>query len=278
MPAAAVEVVDDRGVTVVLPTPARRIVTLAPHLTELLFAAGAGDRLVGTVAYSDFPAAARAVPRVGDSGSLDLERLLALRPELVVVWRGGTSKAQLDLLAGLGVPLYHDAPRTLADIARSIERLGALAGTDTAAAAAASAYRTRLAALGARHAGAAPVTVFHQVWDRPLMTVGGGHLISQAIALCGGRNVFDGLRAAAPGVSMEAVLDADPEVIGSTGAGGPAEAGMRAWLDWPRLRAVARGNLYVLPPELISQPVPRLLDGIEQLCAALDTARSRRPH
>ena len=274
---SALTVVDDRGVRIELAAPAQRIVTLAPHLTELIFAAGAGERIVGTVAYSDFPAAAQRIERVGDASALDLERLVALRPDLVVVWQGGTPQRQLDVLAALGLPLYYQQPRSLESIADSLERFGALAGTSALARPAAARFRERLAGIAARYRGRPPVSVFHQVWDRPLMTVGGGHLISQVIALCGGRNIFEGLSTLAPVVSTEAVLDADPELIVGAGTGTPSEAGLGAWLAWPQLRAVSRGNLHVLPPDLISQAGPRILDGAQQLCDAMDAARRRRP-
>ena len=273
--AGAFGVIDDRGVRIELAAPARRIVTLAPHLTELMFAAGAGDRIVGTVAYSDFPAAAQRIERVGDAGAIDLERLVALRPDLVVVWLGGTPQRQLDVLAGLGLPLYYQQPRNLESIADSLERFGALAGTSALAMPAAARFRDRLASLAARYRGSAPVDVFHQVWDRPLMTVGGAHLISQVIALCGGRNIFSALSTLAPVVSVEAVLDADPQVIGGAGDGSLREAGLSSWLAWPQLRAVARGNLYVVPPDLISQAGPRVLDGAERVCSVVERARVR---
>ena len=273
----ALPVVDDRGGTIDLAGPARRIVALAPHLTELLFAAGAGDRIVATVAYSNFPEAARKLPRIGDAHAIDLERLVGLKPDLVIAWAGGSSQPQLEVLKALGIAVYQDAPQDLDHIARSIERFGQLAGTGAVAGPAAAHLRSRLAGLRQRHAGRSEVSVFHQVWDRPLMTVGGRHLISQVLGLCGGRNVFAGLAAPAPHVAFEAVLEADPEVIVSAGEGTPHAAGLGAWLAWPRLRAVARGNLVVVAPDLISQPVPRLLDGAEQVCAALEAARQRRP-
>ncbi len=274
--AAALALVDDRGTRIELPAPARRIVTLAPHLTELMVTAGAGDHLVGTVAYSEFPPAVRRLPRVGDARALDLEGLVALRPDLVVVWLGGTPQAQLDVLAALGLRLYYQAPRSLAHIAETIERFGQAAGTADVARLAATRFRERLSALAARPYSGPPVTVFHQVWDRPLMTVGGDHLISEVIALCGGRNVFASLGALAPVVSVEAVLDADPELIGAAGEGSARDAGLGVWLDWPALRAVRRANLYVVPGDLISQAGPRVLDGAERLCGAMDQARARR--
>jgi iron complex transport system substrate-binding protein len=275
--AQALTIVDDRGAALELPGPARRIVSLAPHITELLFAAGAGSSVVGVVAYSNYPAAAQRLPKVGDVNALDLERIVALKPDLVMVWQQGSPQGQLDVLAALGLPVYYNQPRSLDDIARTLERFGELAGTRATAEAAARAFRQRLAALRARYRGRDTVTVFHQIWDQPLMTVNGEHLISQVLALCGGRNVFGDLPPLVPHVAIEAVLDADPEVIGAAGTGSAAEAGLGAWFGWPRLRAIARGNVYVIDPDLISRHSPRILDGAEQLCAALDAARARRP-
>ena len=270
-------IVDDRGAALELRGPARRIVSLAPHITELLFAAGAGSSVVGVVAYSNYPAAAQRLPKVGDVNALDLERIVALKPDLVMVWQQGSPQGQLDVLAALGLPVYYNQPRSLDDIARTLERFGELAGTRATAEAAARDFRQRLAALRARYRGRDTVTVFHQIWDQPLMTVNGEHLISQVLALCGGRNVFGDLPPLVPHVSIEAVLDADPEVIGAAGTGSPVEAGLGSWFGWPRLRAIARGNVYVIDPDLISRHSPRILDGAEQLCAALDAARTRRP-
>ena len=275
--AQALTVVDDRGAALELAGPARRIVSLAPHITELLFAAGAGDSVVGVVAYSNYPAAAQRLPKVGDVNALDLERIVALKPDLVMVWQQGSPQAQLDVLSALGLPVYYNQPRSLDEIARTLERFGALAGTRRTADAAARAFRQRLAALRAHYRGRDTVTVFHQIWDQPLMTVNGEHLISQVLALCGGRNVFGDLPPLVPHVSIEAVLDADPEVIGAAGTGSAAQAGLGLWSGWPRLRAIARGNVYVIDPDLISRHSPRILDGAEQLCAALDAARARRP-
>lgn len=274
----ALTLTDDRGAAVTLPHgPAQRIVSLAPHITELLYAAGAGAHVVGTVAFSDWPPAARTLPRVGDVNALDLERVVELEPDLVIVWASGSPRAQLDVLAALGVPVYYDEPRSLDAIGESIERFGELAGTSATARPAAARYRERLAALRTRWRARDPVSVFHQVWDEPLMTVNDASLISQVIALCGGRNVFGALRALVPQVSIESVLDADPEVIGTAATGTPAEAGLGLWSGWPHLRAVARGNFYVVDPDLLTRHTPRILDAAEQVCTALEAARARRP-
>jgi iron complex transport system substrate-binding protein len=277
-PVSALEVTDDRGTRIELAGPAQRIISLAPHITELLFAAGAGERVVGVVEYSNHPQAAKRVPRVGDTRSLDLERIIALRPDLVIVWLTGSPQTQLDVLTALGLPIYYNEPRSLDQIGVTIERFGELAGTSTAAQSAAREYRTRLATLRQRYRGREPVTVFHQIWEQPLMTVNGEHLISHVLQLCGGQNIFAGLRTFTPHVVAEAVLEANPEVIGTGGRGNVKDAGLGTWLGWPQLRAVQRNNLYVVDPDLISQHVPRILDGAQQICESLDAARQRRPN
>jgi iron complex transport system substrate-binding protein len=287
---APVSVVDDAGHTVTLARPAQRIVAVAPHITELLFAAGAGGQLVGVDAWSNHPAAATALPRVGDLYALDLERIVALKPDLIVVWRNGNSQRQLDVLRALGLPIYEDGPTRLDDIARSIGRLGRLAGHATTADAAAAEMRRELAGLRQRFAAQAPVTVFYQVWNEPLLTVNDGTLIGDVIALCGGRNVFGHLPMQAPRVNVEAVLEADPQLIVAAGLGPAASAGPAAdvaapaaddpafapWRRWPRLRAVREHGLVSLPDDLISRHTPRVLQGAGRLCAAIQAARTRR--
>jgi iron complex transport system substrate-binding protein len=272
-----IAVTDDLGARIALAAPARRIVSLAPHITELLFAAGAGAQVVGAVEYSDYPPEAKALPRVGSSSRLDFEALLALQPDLAVGWPSGNSPEALQRLKRLGLPVFASEPGALPELATTIERLGALAGTPAAAARAAAQYRDRLAALRTRYAGRPQVSVFYAIWDRPLQTVNDAHLISDVIRLCGGRNVFGGLRALAPTVNEEDVVRADPEAIVASGSGEERPEWLDDWKRWPRLTAVARGNLYVVPPQLIQRPTPRVLDGAERLCEALDQARRKRP-
>ena len=274
---AEIRVVDDNGETVVLREPARRIISLAPHVTELLYAAGAGDRIVGAVEYSDYPGAARRIPRIGDNVQLDLERIVALKPDLIVVWLHGNAQRQLDKLAKLGIPVFYNEPHRLGDIARSLGQFGRLAGTEAVAARAARAFATREAELRARYAGRAPVRVFYQIWQRPLMTVNGEHLISDVIRLCGGQNVFADLKPLVPVISTEAVLEADPEAIGTAIIDAKAQDGLESWKKWPRLTATARGNYFFIPADLISRHTPRILEGAQQMCEHLDVARARRP-
>ncbi|MBR0568037.1 cobalamin-binding protein [Azoarcus sp. L1K30] len=276
-PAAAstVSIRDDSGTDLTLAQPARRIVSLAPHLTELLFAAGAGSKVVGVVSYSDFPEAAKSLPHVGSYNNVDLEALIALKPDLVVAWKSGNRDAHLDRLAALGVPVYINEPRNLDDVARALESLGTLAGTDTIARAAAEQYRTRLQDLRTRYSGLSPVRTFYQVWDRPLMTINGEHLIGDVMRLCGGENVFAALPQLAPTVSVEAVLAANPEAIVASGMGDERPEWLDQWRRWPSLAAVARNNLFFIPPTLIQRHTPRILDGAARLCEQLDNARQR---
>ncbi|HHH35257.1 MAG TPA: cobalamin-binding protein [Gammaproteobacteria bacterium] len=256
-----------------LPVPAQRIVSLAPHLTELLFSAGAGERIVGTVAYSDYPPEARRIPRVGDAFHLDLERILALRPDLVVAWRSGIRDEDLQRLRTLGFPVYVADSTRLAGIASELEDLGRLAGTGKQARAAARDYLDRLRALTARYQGRAPVTVFYQVWDRPLMTVSDRHVIGQVIRRCGGRNPFGDLAELTPTVDPEALVAADPQVMIAAAGGGDPFA---RWRDMPVLRAVRAGHLFTVPGDWISRPSLRLLQGMARVCAILDEVRDAR--
>ena len=272
-PAAPVSAQDDAGRTVTLPAPARRIVSLAPHATEILYAAGAGARLVGAIAHSDYPPAARQLPSVGGAATFDVERIAALRPDLVVAWSSGNSPGKIARLRSLGIPVFESEPRDFAAIGSSLERLGRLAGTDAAGRAAALAFEKRRQALAAKYAHRAPVRVFYQVWRAPLMTLNGSHLVSQALTLCGGENVFAALPQLAPAVSLEAVLQADPEAI-FAGSGEPGA--LDDWRRWPRLAAVARGNLFTVPSDTMTRPGPRILDGTETLCRQLESARAKR--
>ena len=272
-----VSAVDSDGRRVALRVPAQRIVSLAPHVTEVLFAAGAGPQVVGTVEYSDYPPEAEAIRRVGGYSRLDFEAILALKPDLLVGWASGNGLDTLQRLRQLGVPVFASQPGTLPELGTTIEKLGALAGTSAAARRSAAEFRARLAALRARYAGRDEVSVFYAIWNRPPITVNDAHLISDVIRLCGGRNVFGRLRTLAPAINEEDVVRADPEAIVASGIGDESPEWLDDWKRWPRLTAVARGTLYVVPPQLIQRATPRVLDGAERLCAALDDARRKRP-
>ncbi len=275
--AAGISVRDDTGATVSLAQPAQRIVTLSPHLAETVFAAGAGGQIVGTVDYSNYPEAARRIPRVGGYSRFDLEAVVALKPDLIIAWEGGNAPAHLQKLRRLGLPVYLSQINRLEDIAGEIERIGALAGTRQSADTAARTFRQRLVDLQARYAGRPVVRTFYEVWHQPLKTVGGQQFISSVIRLCGGENVFGTLTATAPDVTVEAVLAANPEAIIASGMGEARPEWLDDWQARPGLLAAQRQNLFFIPPDLIQRHTPRLLDGAERLCQYLETARSRRP-
>lgn len=272
------------GVAVVLPHSdggelalegtAQRIVTLAPNLAELVFAAGAGDRLAGTVEYSNFPVAARQVPRVGDAFRIDLEGVLALRPDLVIAWPSGNPPGALEKLTQLGIKVWRIEIRTPEEIADRVEHIARAAGSGPTGTAMALQLRERLEALRLEHAGKAPVSYFYQVSARPLYTVNGSHIISRALALCGATNVFADLPALAPQVSREAVVAANPmAMIAPRAVNGPAD--LEAWRDWPAMRAVRNQALLYLPADSISQATPRLPDALDSACSFIDGARQR---
>jgi iron complex transport system substrate-binding protein len=265
-PAAAIRLVDDAGQTLEFERPPQRIISLTPHLTELLFAVGAGAQLVGVDSASDYPQAARALPRVGDYSRVNFERVLALRPDLVLVWVGGNRVADIHGLEKMGLPVLHTQATRLDDVARLLRLIGQASGHAPEGEAAARDYSAKLAALQAGAARQRPVSVFYQVWDRPLMTVGGSHWISDALALCGARNVFADLRAASPVVSREAVLRRAPELIVG---GSDAPDLRRQWQRFGSLPAVKNQAFARVDADRLHRPTPRLIEGVAELCAAV---------
>jgi len=253
----------------------RRIVTLAPHLAELVCAAGACERLVGVVAYSDFPEAVARLPQVGDAFTVNAERLLALRPDLVLAWDGGTPREQQERLRALGLRVEPVRVQTLEEVAQALRRVGGWLGTRDAAERAAQEYLGRLDALRRAHARAAPLRVMYQMEVQPAFTVNRDSPISQAIALCGGQNVFAGLPRLSAPVGREAVIAADPEAI-VFGRQENAAAIREFWARHPHVAAARRGALYAVDASLLARSTPRLVQGVEELCAALSDARKRR--
>jgi iron complex transport system substrate-binding protein len=271
---AQVRVLDVDGHAVELPAPARRVISLAPHLTELMFAIGAGDRVVGTVEYADFPEAATRVPRVGDSSLLDLERIVAMKPDLVLVWRHGNSPQQLQRLAALKLPTYASEARTLADIARTMRDLGTLTGVPDRAAQRAATFEAAVSALRSRYADRRRVEVFYQIWNQPLITINGEHLISQVLELCGARNVFATARLLTPTVTEEAVLLANPDAIVAGWSDSFGQAPLDSWRRLTAMRAVRQGRLLQVDPDLLHRQSDRVVLGAQELCEKLDAVRT----
>jgi iron complex transport system substrate-binding protein len=284
-PSTAAVFVDDAARPFHLDGAARRVVTLAPNLTELVYGVGGGSTLVGTVTLSTFPEAAKAVPRVGDHQRFDVERILLLKPDLVLAWYHGNPGRELAQLEAAGLPLYYLEPRRLDDVAGALERVGDLLGRGDEGRARALAWRSEIAELRRAHRGAEPVSVFYQVWPNPLMTLNGQHIVSDVIALCGGRNVFADLPQLVPQLSTESVVAANPQAMLSAREDqdvqpvlkrGANEAAFGPWSRYPSLEAVRRNWLYTLPGDLIARQGPRIVDGARAVCAALDQVRAER--
>jgi iron complex transport system substrate-binding protein len=268
--------VDDRDREVCLEQPAERIAALSPGATELVYAAGAGEKVVAVVAYSDYPPEAREVASVGSHTRVDLETLVSLAPDLVIGWVTGNPAEQLETIEALGMPVFYIEPRSIDGVAMTIERLARLAGSEAQGDAEAARFREGMAALAERYRDAAPVSVFYQVWDEPLMSINDEHLIGQVVSLCGGVNVFGDLSRLVPRIDDESVLAADPEAIIAGGMGEENRHWLTHWEQYPSLTAVARDNLFFVPPSLIQRPTPRLLEGSRLLCEKLEVARAKR--
>ncbi len=256
---------------------APRIISLSPHITELLFAAGAGDRIVGVDDASDYPAAVAGIPRVGEPAALDVEGLLKLKPTLVVLWDSGTPARRKAELRRLHLPLYVTDEHHLDDIGTTLLEFGRLAGTEPKAEAAALRYRTELAQLRQEYAARPRLRVFYQVWDRPLYTLSGRQVVSEVLSLCGGDNVFADLPTLAPAIDKEAVLERNPDVILIAAVGAQGARQTLEWNQFPNLRAVQRRHVYTVDPSLVGRMAPRILQGVRQVCGLLDAARDRAP-
>lgn len=267
--------IDDAGQELCLAASAQRIATLSPGATELTFAAGAGEQVVAGVNHSDYPPAALELPLVGNHTRIDVEALLALKPDLVVTWVTGNPPAQMELLEELGLPMFAIEPRTFEGVSSAIERLSTLAGTETAGFAEAERFRAGMAEISEQYRHAQPISAFYQVWETPLMTINNEHLIGKVLQLCGGVNVFADMPRLVPRISPEVVLEADPEVILTGSVEGASDQQLDHWKKYPRMRAVAKNNLFFVPASPISRPTPRLLEASRDICQKLDIARAR---
>jgi iron complex transport system substrate-binding protein len=273
--AGAVDIVDDGGVPLHLAQPARRIVSLAPGATEMLFAAGAGSQVIATVAYSDAPPEARQVLRIGDSSAIDMERLLVLKPDVVVYWPGGNNPAQIAQLRHLGFTLYGQQVNQLSDLGASLRRLGVMTGTSTVAWQRAVEIEERVSQLRKRYARHAPVSVLLETWNQPLYTVGGPQLMSDALSVCHAQNVFGDLPQLSPAVQIEAVLTRDPDLIIAAAPPGTGPQWLGVWRQFPSLKAVRFGHLIDFQDQALSRLGPSMVDAMASLCAQIDAARAR---
>jgi iron complex transport system substrate-binding protein len=268
--AQALEMSDDRGVTISLEGPAERIVALAPHLAEIAFAAGAGPRLVGVSSFSRHPAEAERLPVVATYGRIDIERLIALRPDLVLAWRSGNSPLQVDRLQSVGIRVFVTEVRVLADIPRIVREIGVLAGSVELAEARARDFEREVDRLRRSYANQRRLAVFLEIWHQPMLTVSGAHLLSDALGVCGGRNVFAAAKTLTPLVSRERILDARPDAIVTSGFG---SEGLPTWKGFESVPAVRNRRIYAIDPDVLHAQGPRVLEGVRMLCQRLEPAR-----
>ncbi len=263
---AAIVIDDAEGRRLELEKPASRIVALAPHVVENLFAIGAGDSLVGVSAFSDYPAPARQLPRVGGVGSLSVEQITALEPDLVIVWGSGTAAAVRKTLERIGIPVLVDEIRSLDDLRTSFLRLGEATGHANGAVGAVRQIDSALASTRSQAGAVAShehdqPRVLLQIWDSPLQSIGRDHLLTEVIGRCGAQSLSGQMPGLAPIISLEQVLAADPALIIVE-----SEAQGQHWQRWPQLRAVRDDNVVVIDPDLLHRPTLRLLDGMAEIC------------
>ncbi len=272
----AIKVIDDAMRPVILEQPAQKIISLSPHITELIYSAGAGDMLVAVDVYSDYPEAAKSIAHIGDANHLDIEKILSLQPDLIVAWGSGQSHDQfIEQLIRLNLTVYISSPEDLEAIPHTVENLGKLAGTYDYAKLQSHRFRDELIDIINEYSEQPPVTVFYEIWNQPLFTINGQHVMSKVIEICGGKNVFADLPILSPEVNIEAVISTNPDVIIASGT---AESDLRPpwlddWLQWPTINAARNNHLYYIPPDLIHRQTFRILQGTRILCEQLQSAR-----
>jgi iron complex transport system substrate-binding protein len=250
---------------------ALRVVTLAPSITELAFDAGIGESVVGVSAYSDHPAAARALPEVSSANGFAIEKIAALRPDSAFVWRDSARPEEIERLQSLGIRVVVVSARTLDEIPRALEQVGEAAHVDVSRQS--RAYRERVEKLRQAYSSRRRLDVFLEIWNRPLTTVAGRHYMNEALEVCGARNIFADLPGVTPVVPWETVYARDPEVVVGAGSAGDRAQFEANWRERPTLAAVKNHRLVYVEPDTIQRPSLRIVQGIAQLCEGLERAR-----
>ena len=264
----------DDGQLVILRQPARRIISLAPHLTELVYAAGAGDKLVAVSSYSDYPEIAKTLPRIGDASNLDLERIVMLKPDLVLAWKSNVSPFAVERLRRLSIPVYVTETRRLAGIPKLLRSIGMLAGTPDMADSAAQNFEDQLRELAQGARGKATIPTFIEIWHDPLLSVNGEHIMSEVVSLCGGRNILAAAPVLTPSIGLETLLQADPSAIIGGGSAATADDFRSAWRKHASLTAARRRSIFYVNPDWIQRATPRILFGAKVICEGLEQARA----
>lgn len=275
---AAISVIDDEGNKVSLEAPAKRVISLSPGATELIFAAGGGSAVKGVVSYSDYPPTANTIPQVGSYNAVDIEKILELDPDLVVAWKSGNPPLQISKLKKLGLNVYVSEPRNFESITSTMHRLGVLLGTEKVANAAIEEFQSKLQSLKKRYAKekSKPKTVFIQIWNQPLMTINGDHLISKIVEFCSGQNIFHDIGSLTLNLDAETVLQKNPDVILVSRDGKLGEQWLSFWTQWSFVNAVKNNQLFTANPDYLVRHTPRIIHGIEQVCRALQPHTTER--
>jgi iron complex transport system substrate-binding protein len=269
----SIVVVDYRHRQVRLQAPAKRIIALAPHIVENLYSAGAGQAIVGVVEYCDYPEEAKSIAKVGAISAFSFESMVALKPDLVIVWESAGAEKLLNKLEAFGIPIYVSDPKSLKDISRSIRDYGRLAGTSEKAEVIAEKFDRDLDELEMRYASRLKRSVLYEVWHQPLQTINDDHIISDVIRLCGGKNIFGDAVIIAPKIGMESVVARDPDLIITSGIANKEPAWLNGWEKWPNLKAVSNGHVYAIPADLIQRHTVRILEGAALMCEQLERTR-----
>ena len=272
----AIEVTDFAGNKISLPSPAKRIIALSPHIVENIFSAGAGNHLVGRVEYSNYPEQAKSAPIIGSFDKVNYEKIIELKPDLIIAWQSGNSHVDISRLKELGFNVYVDKANTLRELAKSINDIAVLTGYAGSAKKTTDHYLARLDEIENQYKNKPSVSTFYQVWNQPLQTINGDHIISEAISICGGINIYNDQFAVAPIINIESILERNPNVIIASGLSDARPEWLDDWLKWGSLKAVQNNNLFYVPPDHIQRHTLRLLLGIERICEHLDIARVRQ--
>ena len=273
--AEIVTVYDDFGNSLSFDQPVKKIIVLSPHLTELVFEAGAQEKLVATVEFADYPPAAGQIPRIGSYNTWDVEKIVAMKPDIVLVWLSARGIEMLERLKQLGLRVYVSEPRKLSDISRTIRDIGIMSGSNDIAEKRAKEFERAIASLKGKYKNRKRVRLFYQVWRPPLVTINGKQLINQVFNLCGGENIFADLPALAPVISIESLLLENPDVILGGARQEDRQRWLHEWRKWPALNAVKNNNLFFVNPDLLSRQTSRMLQGAYQVCDQLEQVRQK---
>jgi iron complex transport system substrate-binding protein len=264
-------------------TDPQRVITLAPHLAEIVAAAGGAERLIGVSAYSNYPDSVKNLPIISDARSVDLEKMKQLRPDLIIYWRGGMPETLIESIKktfsqasnGREVQIISIEPKKLSDISQDIETIGKVLGTQAIANKNAKEFNAQIATLKSKYQSPnkRKVRVFYQVWPQPLMTLNQDHLITEIIHICGGEQLFAKEKLLVPIVSREAVVAANPEIIFTAANSSSMKVDWSMWTSIPQLDATKKKAFIVLEDDLISRPSPRVIQGAYKICSEIDNIR-----